>query len=80
MMNVCTNMNTVDPTTPTPPFNQQHPLYSTTGADIVLRATKSGRSLEVQDGENALHKVQVPSSVDAANCPPGAFIFFSFRV
>lgn len=41
-----------------------------TGADIILRATKSGRSLEVQEGDT-LRKVQVPQSVDAANCPPG---------
>lgn len=76
-MDGCMNVNPISPTPPTPPPNQQPPtlLSSTTktGADIVLRATKSGRSLEVQDGENALHKVQVPSSVDAANCPPGAF-------
>ncbi len=47
------------------------------GNDIILRATKYGRSLEVQEGEGpeeAPRRVQVPSSVNASSCPPGACV------
>jgi topoisomerase IA-like protein len=40
-----------------------------TQTDIILRATKYGRSLEVMEGDT-LRRVQVPQSVNASSCPP----------
>ncbi|EWM23419.1 hypothetical protein Naga_102217g1, partial [Nannochloropsis gaditana] len=44
-----------------------------TGSEILLRATKYGRSLEVTVNET-LHRVQVPQSINASSCPPGTHL------